>query len=122
MAEIGHNGSKVIEPNEYGSCKFRNFHIQEIQECARKQGFLFAEIIYRCSLVTCSEKVIPIQMICNQGDNERFYHYLRNYLGILINGIHAVAFEKGTVYDPHGKIYPVEDFRNPVAAYIRTRI
>ncbi len=46
-------------------------------------------------------------------NEERFECYLNNNQGILIGKArkywHAVAFNKGTIYDPRGRIYNIDD-------------
>ncbi|MEE9548725.1 MAG: hypothetical protein V3V68_05155 [Nitrosomonadaceae bacterium] len=111
---VGHKGNEVVHHGLKPPACFKGFHIQEITDVGWVLGYS----------MTCIDAQ-PVQTpdgkleydITKWGlfDNceQRFEHYIDFNSGILIGKArkywHAVAFDKGTIYDPRGRIYSIDD-------------
>ncbi|MEA1999814.1 MAG: hypothetical protein U9N61_10915 [Euryarchaeota archaeon] len=109
IEDIGHDGSKIIFPEEPEPFCRRSFHIQELTDICMLRNI--AVIPIECSPVSeaCGHKYnIPVH-------SKRLDYYLVNYNGVL-TGIgssgkpHAVAWGSGKVFDPNGTTYSIENF------------
>lgn len=111
--EIGHDGLEKINNNNPPYC-YKGIHIQEIQVCALKRGYLFAPYqSYPVSRI--GDDTIVHDTICGQSPDERIVPFIHGRRGLLCGknrlGIdHAVAFHDETIYDPIGCNYSVYDF------------
>lgn len=108
---IGHDGSKVIHPGLKPPACFKGFHIQEIVDVGWLFGFSMTCIEARPAQTPDGkhEHEITKWGLYPGGNEQRFEYYIDEYQGILIGKArkfwHTVAFEKGTIYDPRGRIY-----------------
>ncbi len=111
---VGHNGNEIIHHGLRPPACFKGFHIQEIVDVGWTLGFSMTLIESAPSQTPDGVHIYDITK-WSQFDNnqQRFECYIDNNQGILIgkaqNYWHAVAFEKGTIYDPQGRIYNIDD-------------
>lgn len=111
---IGHDGSEIVAQHLRPPGCYKGFHSQELIDVALSQGYS----------MTCIE-AMPVQtsdgkfeyLIKKWGQfitsSERFEHYFLNNKGIILGRArqyhHMVAFDRGTIYDPRGRIYSMHD-------------
>ena len=115
IKRVGHDGNEVIHYGLKPPMCFKGFHIQEIVDVGRIH-FDFSMTLIE-SAPSQTPDGIHIHDITKWGlfDNnqQRFECYLAYNQGILIGKArkywHAVAFDKGTIYDPRGRIYNIDD-------------
>lgn len=111
---IGHDGSKVIHYGLAPPACFKGFHIQEIVDVGLSIDFNMTCIEAQPSQTPDGKHVYDITKWSNFNDCEqRFEWYINEHCGILLGKArkfrHAVAFDKGTIYDPRGRIYNCDD-------------
>ena len=108
---IGHDGCEIIFPNSPDPYCRRGFHIQEIIDQAFKLGWsvMYIQKHFGLEPFIGNDPVFTIDV-----SDKRLNNYLINLHGIIagVNGSknHAVAWDRKMVYDPSGKIYPLQEF------------
>ena len=110
---IGHDGSAIVLPLLPEPARRRGHHLQEIIDCALKLGYTVTPIEALPWSTPDGKSEYPIDFQINH--NERLSNYMQNSIGIL-TGLgrqwrHAMAWDGGRVYDPHGDIYSFCDCR-----------
>jgi len=110
IAEIGHDGQKIIFPHKTGDIAKRGFTISELHDCCMLRG-------YSLSLIVCMPAIA-----LNTGEYysiwekeyaiTRFHTCIGHHKGLIVGGkllkkdsVHCVAWDGKKIYDPHGKIY-----------------
>jgi len=112
---IGHDGSEVVHPGLKPPACFKGFHMQEIIDLGFLTGLSMTCIEAKPSQTPDGEHIHDITKWGTFWFNcvQRFEFYVDNNKGILIGKArkfwHAVAFEKGIIFDPRGRIYPYGD-------------
>lgn len=103
--EIGHDGMEIWWPDVLGKYCFRNFHIQEIQDCCLSRGFGLV-LIEKNPCSKTLTKPVDIKIIHSLEEAaKRFYKSIKNNPGLLITLQHACAWDgQGKIYDPRGFI------------------
>ena len=114
IKRVGHDGNEIIHYGLKPPACFKGFHIQEIVDVGWKLSFNMTLIEAAPSQTPDGKHVHDITKWCSFEDcEERFTWYLDNNSGILIGKArkywHAVAFDKGTIYDPRGRVYNIDD-------------
>ncbi len=107
---VGHNGSEIIHCNLLAPACFKGFHMQEIVDIGLRHGFSMTLIEARPVQTPDGKHEYDITKWGLFHDCEqRFSSYINNNQGILIGKArefwHAVAFNKGIIFDPRGRIY-----------------
>lgn len=123
IKEIGHDGSKIVNPELQSPGCYKGFHMQELIEVAIDQGYAVTPI-----------EVLPVQTA--MGDDEhvvefpqyrdharRLQYHLNRVSGIIIGKLekywHAVAWNGERVFDPRGQAYPFDDCKINIATFWR---
>ena len=114
---IGHDGTRIQWPPN----GMIGVHIQEIQQFAITQGYMFAPLeVMPVSAPNDIEKPVEIYGEENLA-RKIFENLLLGRKGILVTPGHAVAFIGHTVYDPKGFIKSIIDYEI-TDAWILTRL
>ena len=112
IAWIGHDGSEIVRPECREPARRRGFHSQECIDFALLQGYSVTPIELRPCLAPTPD-VKPYEVRFQGHNDERFLDYIyRNQCVLTGRGRgtgHAVACDHGTVYDPCGLVYDVDD-------------
>ena len=113
VERVGHDGNEIIHYGLKPPACFKGFHIQEIVDVGWILGFNMTLIESAPSQTPDGVHIHDIIKWRLFKDNEqRFEYYINNNQGILIGKArkywHAVAFNKGTIYDPRGRIYNMD--------------
>ncbi len=116
IEEIGHDGSAIINPDFKSPGNRKGFHIQEIIDAAWSRGYTVTPI-----------DAVPCQTV--KGDDvfklnfpeERLLTYLKYNQGLLMgkstNYWHCVAWNKVNIFDPRGKVYPLEECKIAISQF-----
>lgn len=104
IAEIGHDGSQIIDASLPEPFKRRSFHIQEMIDAALRRGVSVTEIQRVPVSGTTSHIVYNMKVAPN-----RFTDYLSKYDGVIAtrtssNVPHAMCVQHGVIFDPWTKI------------------
>ncbi len=114
IINVGHDGNEVIHYGLRPPACFKGFHIQEIVDVGLLFGFSMTLIESAPSQTPDGIHVYDITKWGLFKDNQqRFECYIDGNNGILIGKarkyMHAVAFDRDTIYDPRGRIYNIDD-------------
>lgn len=105
---LGHDGTTMIVPELGDPDGLAAFHIQEIVDFALDRGWAVTSIEARPMTLYRNGQAIEVATA-----EDRFYDHLATSRGILAiegkRGGHAVALVGGMVYDPKGKVYPLDE-------------
>lgn len=98
--DLGHEGTEIAFTNlEVPRC-FRGFHSMELMECAFRRGYAVLELTKEMHI---SHDDSTIKSYKSRFD---ILKYLANHCVVMTNSSHAVAWNKYSVYDPVGLVYP----------------
>ncbi len=120
IAKVGHDGSEIIHPDLKGPAQRKGFHTQEIIDIALARGFAVTPIEPRPVQTVYGDDEFVLQF-----DENRFHNHLKCCDGILCGKArtywHAVAWnhEEGKIYDPQGRIYPLDDCKINIQIFWR---
>lgn len=118
---LGHDGSAQRWPDSDHAV---GFHIQECIDVAIRMGLsctpIEMEPLHRFS--PSSSTIVPIHFANSYKSNEyRFYRYLKCYSHSVVEVYseresgeikgHAVACDGQYIFDPRGKIFPIDDLK-----------
>jgi len=111
---IGHDGSEIINPTLNPPLNRKGFHMQEIIDAAFKIGYSLTPV--EASPVQTATGHDRYTIFRGTAAKKRLNDYLINFRGIIVgpkpnNVWHAVAWDGLNVYDPIGKIYPLDDIK-----------
>ena len=114
IERVGHDGNEVIHYGLSPPACFKGFHIQEIVGVGLLFGFSMTLIESAPSQTPDGVHVYDItKWGAFKNNKQRFEYYLAYNQGILIGKarkyMHAVAFDKGTIYDPRGRVYSIDN-------------
>ena len=110
-----HNGSEVVHHGLAPPACFKGFHIQEIVDIGLLNGFSMTLIEAEPVQTPDGKHTHDITKwgLFPGGNEQRIESYINHNNGILTGQArkyhHAVAFEKGMIYDPRGRIYDSND-------------
>lgn len=101
FSEIGHNGSKILDPLMVEPLGREGFHIQELIDYCLVSGFSATSY----QVVPCSQIGEVEHPIHSNKRTDRFIEFVQNAEGIIqcmttSGKFHAVAFSEGTIVDP----------------------
>lgn len=111
VAEVGHDGSKVLFPHLPEPACRRGFHIQECIHVALNHGFSATpyEIV---PVIAAADRLQEIPVLVDNSVEHRmsvFNKLVATRTGVITgrgrNTNHAVAFHQGTIYDSEGYVY-----------------
>jgi len=119
---IGHDGSEVINEKLKSPGNRKGFHTQELIDAALALNYAMIPIEAVSIQTATGVDKYGIKFANFDSNEERFDHYLAGTKGILMGKApsgywHAVAHDDGTVYDPRGMIYPLDDIKIAVQLY-----
>lgn len=105
---IGHFGSRVIDPNAPEPANRIGHHVQECLKVAHVLGRYFTPFDFLPTLRFPCGDISP-----DSGSVEDVLYLLNKRSGVITGmGLrcgHAVAFERGIIFDPDGLILPFDD-------------
>ena len=105
--EIGYTGLEKFWDLPVPRC-YRGHHIQEIQDLFLARGKCLYEIEVYPRMG--HPGVTPIRAMSDSDAESRFVRLINQRPGILIGRNHAVAWSGKLVFDPNGRVYPLESF------------
>jgi hypothetical protein len=113
--EIGHDGTEIIYPDREHPHNMRGVHKQEILDCFARRGYGILQVEIMPVLGNVHGDSTPVYN--KETAVARFLTYLTDHRSILYGqgphtgeAMHAVAYERGIVYDPVGVTYNIDDF------------
>jgi len=125
IEEIGHDGTEIWWPKLMAPRNERSIHIDEIQDFAFNRGFAFAPISRNPQSWQGRGTVIRDVFSSEDTRESRFRHILVGKDAIIFGQMaflkHAVAWNGEKIYDPNGRIYPLENFKAE-EAYILAKL
>jgi hypothetical protein len=115
ILHIGHDGSQVVWPGLNEPSRRRGFHVQECIDVLSRAGYAVTPFeMFPCITPAFT---VPAYTIVYGGSPEaamrRFRDLVHRTNGVItghgnVTG-HAVAYQRGTVFDPNGQIYSFDD-------------
>jgi hypothetical protein len=108
LAEIGHDGGKILFPNLPAEACRQGFHIQEFIHVAMQRGFAVTPVeLYPVLMAADGRQTHTI--LYPDSNWKRFTDHLATSRGV-IDGIgrrfgHMVAYDHGHIFDPRGYEY-----------------
>jgi len=106
IREIGHDGSLVLDETLHDPLGRRGFHVQELIQAAIHAGKSVTPFELIPAILLPSGGTLPIRDI---GRGVIFNHLVASSRGVLTGRSrstpHAVAFDRGKVYDSAGYVY-----------------
>lgn len=119
---IGHNGSKVINTELKSPGNRKGFHAQELIGAALALNYAMVPIEAVPVQTATGVDKHEIKFINFDSSEERFSAFLDGTKGILMGKSpsrywHAVAHDDGTIYDPIGTVYALDDIKIAVQLY-----
>ena len=120
IAEIGHDGSEIAFPTQPSPANRRGFHSQEMIRIAIQHNL--APVPLELFPVLCpnnrsGEGYIPVCIRHDMTNLAYFDNAIIHGKGILecmsdLGHKHAVAFERGNIFDPEGYPYSYSELKN----------
>jgi hypothetical protein len=112
IKHIGHDGSEIIWPTLKDPMRRRGFHVQECIDAASRGGC--AVTPFEMFPRHAPAFTVPSYTIVYGGSEEaamaRFRRIVERTRGVITGHTnaagHAVAYERGTIFDPRGPVYP----------------
>ena len=118
---IGHDGKKIIFPELLETINTREFHTQEITDCAFEYGYAVTEIEALPCLTPNGKDAYIVDF--NVSNERRFWLHADGHIGIFTGRIkelgHAVAWDGEMIFDPRGKVYTYEDAPLDIDSFYR---
>lgn len=114
MLLIGHNGYKKIHPQLPSPACYKGFHMQEIVDAALVLGYSMT-LIEAQPVQTPDGVAKHVLTKFPRFNNhvDRFVYYVNTTKGLLVGKTrqwwHTCAYDHGTVYDPRGRVCPLEE-------------
>lgn len=104
---VGHNGGKIIDPNLPDPVARAGIHLQEAIDVAWGLGYSVTPIeLFPTAITTPGQEPRVVLFPGVLGNWGRFVRHLNEGRGVIEcvgrHCGHAVAFEKGRIYDPDG--------------------
>lgn len=125
LDEIGHDGSEILFPELPEPVRRRGFSVQEFMDVADKFGYLLPEVL-AIPESSAGEHVLKVETFPYGRDpDSRIDHYMKKYPKGMIVGCysmgqyHAVAYERGFIFDPSPSKgqYIFNDNPDPIHVY-----
>jgi hypothetical protein len=119
---IGHDGSEIIHPELKSPGNRKGFHWQEIIDAALVLNHAVVPIEARPIQTATGTDSYEIKFNGFETTEERLLTYLEHTKGVLAGVApsgywHAVAWDGEQVYDPQGRVYPLEDIKIGIQIY-----
>ncbi len=113
---IGSDPHQVLWPQHQEPQCFRGHHIQEMIDYAMCLGYSVTEIqaAPRFGTLGCTE---TFEVWDEATMMRRIQNKVSEYAGVITSPTHAVAWDGHNVFDPCGKIYPIEDYHDQIQSF-----
>lgn len=110
IRRIGHDGSKIAFPTQPEPTCRRGFHIQECIHVAHQSGYAVTPIeLFPRHAPSLSVEPVTVLFGDEETNLERFAAIVNSGRGVITGHgrhcCHAVAYNRGTIYDPNGSVY-----------------
>jgi hypothetical protein len=110
LHRVGHDGSRIAFPTESEPACRRGFHVQECIDVAVRLGYGVTPIeLFPRHAPSLTVPPITITFGNELSNERRFARFIDAGRGVITglsrNHGHAVAYERGDIYDPAGHVY-----------------
>jgi hypothetical protein len=105
IAEIGHDGSELIFPNQPEPYSRRAYHIQELIYPCLKRGYALM-IVEAVPILTTEREPDYHPIMFSEGNNHRLMNIMAQFIGVVAGEnqdgkSHAAAWDCNLCYDPN---------------------